>query len=83
MAELRVLREPFVAAAPGGVAIRTSLRLTPEEERVLRLAGNHLGSLASRDLAERCRAGLEHDASKWAARSRRTPPRWRRSRGRR
>jgi hypothetical protein len=48
---LRVLAEPFVAAGPSGVAVRDRLKhLTAEDERVLRLVGAHLGTLASRDL---------------------------------
>ncbi|MGW2565146.1 IS200/IS605 family accessory protein TnpB-related protein [Streptomyces sp. NPDC001537] len=62
---------PFVALGPSGVAIRTRLKgLTPADEKVLCLVGDHLGSLASRDLATRCRAGLEHSADTWAARKR-------------
>ncbi|MFI0353347.1 IS200/IS605 family accessory protein TnpB-related protein [Actinomadura sp. 9N407] len=37
---------------------------------VLRLVGVHMGSLASGDLARRCRDGLEHSADTWAARKR-------------
>ncbi|MEU8102505.1 IS200/IS605 family accessory protein TnpB-related protein [Nonomuraea muscovyensis] len=37
---------------------------------MLRLVGAHLGRLASRDLAQRCRAGLEHSNDMWAARKR-------------
>ncbi|WP_262401649.1 hypothetical protein [Actinomadura sp. CNU-125] len=53
------------------MAIRTRLTgLTPEDERVLRAVGAHLGSLASRDLKARCADGVEHDAGRWAARKR-------------
>ncbi|KUO22476.1 IS200/IS605 family element transposase accessory protein TnpB, partial [Streptomyces dysideae] len=62
---------PFVALGPSGVAIRTRLKhLSPGDEKVLRLVGGHLGSLASRDLAVRCRDGLEHTTDTWAARKR-------------
>lgn len=42
----------------------------PRDEKVLRLVGDHLGSLASRDLKARCAAGLDHDTSQWAERKR-------------
>jgi len=58
---LRAIAAPFVALGPSGVAIRDRLKgLTAQDEQVLRLVGAHLGVLASRDLAVRCRAGLEH-----------------------
>ncbi|MGW5431655.1 IS200/IS605 family accessory protein TnpB-related protein [Streptomyces sp. NPDC004059] len=53
------------------MAIRDRLKhLSPKDEEVLRLAGEHLGRLASLDLAARCRDGLEHTADTWAARKR-------------
>ncbi|MFE1290045.1 IS200/IS605 family accessory protein TnpB-related protein [Streptomyces sp. NPDC058751] len=56
---------------PSGVTVRDRLKgLTPQDERVLRLVGGHLGSLASRDLKTRCAVGLEHDNKSWAARKR-------------
>ncbi|MEV6762438.1 IS200/IS605 family accessory protein TnpB-related protein [Streptomyces sp. NPDC051105] len=62
---------PFVAPGPCGVTIRTRLKdLTPEDEKVLRLVGTHLGSLASKDLKARCADGLEHSAETWADRKR-------------
>ncbi|MCX5169662.1 IS200/IS605 family accessory protein TnpB-related protein [Streptomyces antibioticus] len=71
MADLRPITAPFVAPGPSGVAVRTRLgNLTPEDERVLRTVGAHLGSLASKDLKARCRDGLEHSAPSWAARKR-------------
>ncbi|MEU7744800.1 hypothetical protein [Nonomuraea sp. NPDC049158] len=52
------------------MAIRDRLKgLTPRDEQVLRLVGAHLGALASRDLAARCRAGLEHSSQAWAVSS--------------
>ncbi|MFJ9864397.1 IS200/IS605 family accessory protein TnpB-related protein [Streptomyces sp. NPDC101165] len=69
-----VLREPavpFVALGPSGVAVRARLkRLTPGDEEVLRLVGEHLSTLAGRDLRARCAAGLEHDTDAWAERKR-------------
>ncbi|MGW7384713.1 IS200/IS605 family accessory protein TnpB-related protein [Streptomyces sp. NPDC054794] len=81
MSRLREVVAPFVALGPSGVAIRTRLKgLTPADENVLRLVGGHLGSLASRDLAVRCRDGLEHCADTWALRKReltaRSSSRW-------
>ncbi|WSP79443.1 transposase [Streptomyces sp. NBC_01235] len=57
------------------MAIRTRLKhLAPDDEKVLRLVGAHLGSLASRDLRARCRDGLEHFAETWAGRKRELTP---------
>ncbi|MFC5752868.1 IS200/IS605 family accessory protein TnpB-related protein, partial [Actinomadura rugatobispora] len=68
---VRPVAAPFVAAGPSGVAVRDRLKgLTAADERVLRLVGAHLGSLAARDLKVRCGAGLDHDADRWAARKR-------------
>ncbi|MFG3287529.1 IS200/IS605 family accessory protein TnpB-related protein [Streptomyces sp. NPDC048179] len=68
------LREPaasFVVPGPSGVAIRDRLRhLGAADEKVLRLVGDHLGTLASRDLKARCAAGPEHDSGRWAERKR-------------
>jgi len=64
MADLRPIAAPFVALGPSGVAVRTRLGdLTPEDEKVLRLVGAHLGSLASKDLKARCAEGLEHSTA--------------------
>src|SRR5437868_13895110 len=54
---MRPVAAPFVAAAPTGARVRTRLRLSPQDEAVLRAAGRHLGSLAGRDLAARCAEG--------------------------
>ncbi|MDK0520465.1 transposase [Streptomyces sp. ML-6] len=71
MADLRPIAAPFVALGPSGVAVRTRLGdLTPADEKVLRLVGAHLGSLASKDLKARCTDGLEHSAESWAVRKR-------------
>ncbi|MFJ9706197.1 IS200/IS605 family accessory protein TnpB-related protein [Streptomyces sp. NPDC101234] len=62
---------PFVVPGPAGVAVRARLKgLTGEDLEVLCLVGDHLGSLASRDLKERCAAGPEHDSGQWARRKR-------------
>lgn len=67
--QLRTIDPPFVALGPSGVAIRDRLKhLTPQDEKVLRLVGAHLGHLASLDLAARCADAGDHDAQKWAAR---------------
>ena len=69
--QLRAIDAPFVAPGPSGVAIRDRLKhLTPEDEKVLRLVGAHLGSLASRDLKARCATGWSTTADTWAARKR-------------
>ncbi|GAQ56514.1 IS200/IS605 family element transposase accessory protein TnpB [Streptomyces acidiscabies] len=67
--QLRAIEDAFVVPGPSGVAIRDRLKhLATEDEMVLRRVGEHLGCLASRDLKARCRDGLEHDSSTWAAR---------------
>jgi hypothetical protein len=67
--QLRTVDAPFVALGPSGVAIRDRLKhLTPEDDKVLRLVGEHLGHLASLDLKVRCTDGNDHDAQRWAAR---------------
>jgi hypothetical protein len=69
--QLRLIDAPFVALGPSGVSIRDRLKgLTPEDDKILRMVGGLLGSLASRDLAARCRDGLEHSADTWATRKR-------------
>ncbi|MDT0570956.1 IS200/IS605 family element transposase accessory protein TnpB [Streptomyces sp. DSM 3412] len=75
MGELRSIAAPFVVSGPAGVAVRTRLKqLTPGDEKVLRLVGGHLGSLASRDLKARCRDGLEYSGQAWAVRKRELTP---------
>jgi IS605 OrfB family transposase len=54
---LRPIADPFVAAAPAGVRVRTRLRVSAQDETVLWAAGQHLGSLAGQDLAARCAEG--------------------------
>ncbi len=68
---LRGIDAPFVALGPSGVSIRDRLKgLTTEDERVLRLIGERLGSLASRDLKVRCADGSDHSTESWAGRKR-------------
>ncbi|MDI3422875.1 transposase [Streptomyces luteolus] len=67
--QLRPIDDPFVATGPSGVAVRDRLKhLTPEDEKVLRVVGEHLGHLASLDLKARCADGLDHSSDTWAAR---------------
>ncbi|WP_176740228.1 transposase [Streptomyces sp. Ncost-T10-10d] len=71
MGGLRELAAPFVVPGPCGVAVRDRLKhLTPQDENVLRLVGEHQGRLASRDLRARCADALEHSADTWASRKR-------------
>ncbi|MFD4503947.1 IS200/IS605 family accessory protein TnpB-related protein [Streptomyces sp. NPDC058457] len=71
MGELRMIAAPFVVPGPTGVAIRARLKgLTGEDVKVLCLVGDHLASLASRDLKARCAAGLDHDSEQWTRRKR-------------
>ncbi|RKS08744.1 IS605 OrfB family transposase [Nocardiopsis sp. Huas11] len=78
---LRPIEPSSVVPGPSGVAVRDRLQhLTPADEQVLRSVGAHLGSLASGDLATRCRQGRDHDAGTWAVRKReltaRSSSRW-------
>jgi hypothetical protein len=54
---LRQIAVPFVAAVPAGARVRARLRVSPQDEAVLRAVGSHLGSLAGGDLAARCAEG--------------------------
>jgi len=54
---LREVAPSFAVAGPGGMRVRTRLRLSVQDEAVLRAAGRHLGALASADLAARCAEG--------------------------
>ncbi|MFF9015941.1 recombinase family protein [Streptomyces sp. NPDC014870] len=66
---LRTVEDPFVALGPSGVAVRDRLKhLNAEDEKVLRLVGEHLGRLASLDLKQRCADGHDHNSDTWAAR---------------
>ena len=67
--QLRAIGAPFVAPGPSGVAIRGRLKnMTAGAETVLRLAGEHLGHLASSDLRQRCADGSDHSSDTWASR---------------
>jgi hypothetical protein len=66
---LRRIAAPFVAAAPAGARVRTRLRVSAQDEAVLRAAGAHLGSLAGRDLAARCAEGRLDARGKGASRA--------------
>ncbi|KOU39303.1 IS200/IS605 family element transposase accessory protein TnpB [Streptomyces sp. WM6378] len=67
--KLRTIAPPFVVLGPSGVAVRDRLkRLASEDEKVLRLVGEHLGVLASMDLKARCADADEHSSDTWAAR---------------
>ncbi|MCY9783730.1 transposase [Nocardiopsis sp. EMB25] len=69
--QMRQIARPFVANGPSGVSIRDRLKdLTPQDEKVLRAVGEHMGRLASRDLARRCVHGREHSTDTWAERKR-------------
>ncbi|MER7849519.1 IS200/IS605 family accessory protein TnpB-related protein [Kitasatospora sp. NPDC096077] len=68
---LRAVARPFVAHGPSGVSVRDRLKgLTSGDELVLRLIGEHMGRLASLDLARRVREGADHSSQTWAARKR-------------
>ncbi|MBO0682620.1 MAG: hypothetical protein J2P45_05645 [Candidatus Dormibacteraeota bacterium] len=54
---IRALMAPFVVDAPRGARIRTRLRVSDQDAKVLRRVGVNLGGLASGDLAERCARG--------------------------
>jgi hypothetical protein len=54
---MRSIREPFVVATPTGARVRARLRLSTSDELVVRAVAGHLGRLAGRDLAWRCRLG--------------------------
>lgn len=72
---LREIAQPYVAEGPSGVNVRDRLKgLTGEDVAVLRAVGMHMGRLASRDLALRCRDGLEYSSETWAERKRELTP---------
>lgn len=53
----RSIAEPYIAAAPAGARVRTRLHVSEQDATVLWEVGTHLGRLAGRDLAVRCREG--------------------------
>jgi len=68
---LREVVASLVVPGPSGVAVRTRLKgLTAQDETVLCVVGDLLGSIASRDLRARCTALLDHDSERWAQRKR-------------
>ena len=71
MSGLRPIAGAFVAAAPAGARVRTRLRVSAQDEAVLRAAGLHLGSLAGRDLAARCAEGRLDARGRAGSRARR------------
>lgn len=72
---VRSIAVPYPVPGPTGVAVRTRLKhLTVQDEKVLRLVGAHLGSLAATDLKARCADGLDQDSASWAERKRRLTP---------
>src|SRR6266545_2724148 len=54
---MRSIREPFVVTTPTGARVRARLRLSAWDKLVVRAVAEHLGRLAGRDLAWRCRLG--------------------------
>jgi hypothetical protein len=58
---MRRLAPPVVVAPPSGARIRTRLRLSAWDTAVVQAVGEHLGHLASQDLAARCRLGAGDD----------------------
>jgi hypothetical protein len=94
MGNMRSIMLPFLVAPPTGARIRTRLRLSASDEKVLRIVGEHLGRLAGQDLAIRCRLGAGADqrtsrkraltaaaSSRWAGAITRTSnDQWRRGR---
>ena len=67
---LRVLAPPRLAKHSGATTVRTRLRLSERDTRVLRELGGFLGELASRDLAKRVFLGEEHSTADFARRKR-------------
>jgi hypothetical protein len=70
--QLQPLTEPFVVAPPGGARVRTRLRVSDDDVTVLEAVGRHLGTLANKDLAQRCREGLldtKERVDSWRVRS--------------
>lgn len=72
---LREVARSYVTEGPSGVSVRDRFKgLTAEDEAVLHAIGTHMGRLASRDLARRCRDGLDHSTDTWAERKRDLTP---------
>jgi len=54
---MRPIAATFVVAPPAGVRVRARLKVDAGDEAVLGVIGEHLGSLAGKDLAARCKEG--------------------------
>ena len=59
--KLRTIKDPFVVAPPTGSSIRASLKLTPQDEYVLRQVCELLGRLFRSDLAYRVKLARAAD----------------------
>ncbi|MGD0321882.1 MAG: hypothetical protein ABSC00_09835 [Acidimicrobiales bacterium] len=68
----RRLRHPVNGTSEAPVAqtmrVRTRLRYSMADMTVLVALARHFDELQGKDLAERCRAGMDHDKHVWAAR---------------
>jgi hypothetical protein len=58
---MRSITAQFVVAPPSGTRVQTRLRPSQQDATVLHLVGEHLGRLASGDLARRCAVGAAAD----------------------
>ena len=68
---MRPIAAPFVVAPPAGVRVRARLKVDAGDEAVLGVIGEHLGSLAGKDLAARCKEMCIRDSTEDG------PRRWR------
>jgi hypothetical protein len=72
---MRPIAATFVVAPPAGVRVRARLKVDAGDEAVLGVIGEHLGSLAGKDLAARCKEGpldaspRPFGAARWRIRS--------------
>lgn len=68
---LRQIAPPFVVGPPAGARVRARLHLSDADVAVLIEVGTHLGALAGKDLARRCREGnLDAEGKKASRRER-------------
>ncbi len=73
--KLRRISAPVVGALPKATSIRTRIKgLSQRDVEVLRNVGEHLGELASADLARRCQLGKAHTTADWSTRKRELTP---------
>jgi IS605 OrfB family transposase len=72
---MRAIKRARIIGAPSGMAIRTRLQVSEQDELVLRALGTHLGSLAGKDLktelagaspTQRKRELTRESSSRWA-----------------